>query len=42
MTEKRKSMENMMILASRSYQNNLQLANSETNILNEALILGQR
>ncbi len=42
MTEKSKSMVNMMILASRSYQNNVQLANSVTNILNEALILGQR
>jgi len=31
-----------MISASRSYQYNVQRANSVTNVLNETLILGQR
>lgn len=42
MIEKMKNMAKMMILASRSYQKNVQLAKSVKNMLNEALTLGQR
>jgi flagellar basal body rod protein FlgC len=37
-----KNMVNMMILASRLYQKNVQLAKSVKNMLNKALTLGQR
>jgi flagellar basal body rod protein FlgC len=37
-----KNMANMMILASRSYLTNVQLAKSVKNMLNESLTLGRR